>query len=130
MGVCYASETLISILRRVEPPYNVNELTQQKAIELLKIKDLASKEIKTILEARNALASELKTIPFVANVYPSDANFLLVKVDNATQRYNQLISKGIVIRNRTTQFGCENCLRFTVGAPNENKILIDTLKSI
>ena len=72
----------------------------------------------------------LKNITFVSKIYPSDANFILVKVDDANKRYNQLIGKGIVIRNRTTQVGCENCLRFTVGISEENEKLINTLKDL
>ncbi|NNC50653.1 MAG: histidinol-phosphate transaminase [Flaviramulus sp.] len=130
LGICYASEEIISTLNGIKPPYNVNELTQRKAIELLNDKNISKNQIKEILDVRDLLLSELKTISFVSKIYPSDANFVLVKVDNATKRYNQLIERGIVIRNRTTQPGCENCLRFTVGNHDENKILVDTLKSI
>ena len=130
LGICYASQDIILVLNRIKPPYNVNELTQKKAIELLTDKTISSNQIKSILEERDVLKAELKSIGFVSKIYPSDANFILAKVDDATKRYNQLIKKGIVIRNRTTQPGCENCLRFTVGTSNENKILIDILKSI
>ncbi len=130
LGICYASTEIIKVLNTIKPPYNINELTQKKAIELLNIKDLASNQIKDILKERSSLILELKTINYVSKIYPSDANFILVKVDDANMRYNQLIEKGIVIRNRTTQPGCENTLRLTVGTPEENKILIDTLKSI
>mgnify|MGYP000306619549 CR=1 FL=1 len=130
LGVCYASSYIISMLNRIKPPYNVNELTQQKAILQLKQEDLVQKQILDILKERELLVSELSKISFVSKIYPSDANFVLAQVDNATERYNELIEKGIVIRNRTTQPGCENCLRFTVGTANENKILIHTLKSI
>ncbi|WP_194767535.1 histidinol-phosphate transaminase [Tamlana sp. I1] len=130
LGICFASEEIISVLNRIKPPYNVNELTQQKGIEQLKNKALTAQQISEILEERNVLIDQLKTVSYVSKIYPSDANFVLVKVDDATKRYNQLIEKGIVIRNRTTQPGCENTLRLTVGRPEENKILIDTLKSI
>lgn len=130
LGICYASTEIIKVLNTIKPPYNINELTQKKAIELLNIKDLATNQIADILKERSALISELNTISYISKIYPSDANFVLVKVDDANKRYNQLIEKGIVIRNRTTQPGCENTLRLTVGTPKENKILIDTLKSI
>ena len=130
LGICYASEEIITVLNTIKPPYNINKLTQKKAIELLNIKDLATNQIADILKERSALILELKAISYISKIYPSDANFVLVKVDDANKRYNQLIEKGIVIRNRTTQPGCENTLRLTVGTPNENKILIDTLKSI
>ena len=130
LGICYASAEIITVLNTIKPPYNINELTQKKAIELLNIKDLAKNQIQDILKERLLMISQLESVSFISKIYPSDANFVLVKVDDATKRYNQLIEKGIVIRNRTTQPGCENTLRLTVGTPQENKILIDTLKSI
>lgn len=130
LGICYASTAIISVLNTIKPPYNVNTLTQNKAIELLTNKGLAQQQIQAILQERAVLIKELATISFVSKIYHSDANFVLAKVDNATMRYNQLLTKNIVIRNRTKQPGCENTLRFTVGTAQENKILIDTLKSI
>ena len=130
LGICYASEEIISVLNRIKPPYNVNELTQQKAISQLEQPELTQKQVADILQERDLLITKLESVDFVSKIYPSDANFLLAKVDDATKRYNQLIDKGIVIRNRTTQPRCENCLRFTIGTPEENRILIDTLKSI
>ncbi|MDD7885788.1 histidinol-phosphate transaminase [Flavivirga sp. 57AJ16] len=130
LGVCYASTEIISLLNSIKPPYNVNELTQLKAIQQLSIKNLAASQIDTILKERALLISKLDTIGFISKIYPSDANFVLVKVDDATKRYDQLIDQGIVIRNRTTQPGCENCLRLTVGTKEENEILIKELLSI
>ena len=127
LGICYASAEIISVLNRIKPPYNINQLTQVKAIEQLNINNLAKNQINSILKERDVLISELKGVNFVLKIYPSDANFVLAKVDDATKRYNQLIEKCIVIRNRTTQPGCENCLRFTVGTSEENEILIKTL---
>lgn len=130
LGICYASSEIITVLNTIKPPYNINELTQKKAIELLSIKDLASNQIKDILKERSKLMDELKNITFVSKIYPSDANFVLAKVDDANKRYDQLVEKGIVIRNRTTQVNCENCLRFTVGTSEENEKLIKTLKDL
>ncbi|MDO1500536.1 histidinol-phosphate transaminase [Winogradskyella maritima] len=130
LGVCYASSDIISILNQIKPPYNVNELTQKKAIERLINKEAVQTEIDTILRERGTLTHALTEIPFISKVYHSDANFVLAKVDDASKRYNQLIEKGIVVRNRTTQPLCENCLRFTVGAQDENKKLIDALKQL
>ncbi|WP_040281822.1 histidinol-phosphate transaminase [Psychroserpens damuponensis] len=130
LGVCYASKEIISILNRVKPPYNVNELTQLKALErLLKPEDV-SEEINRIITQRDWLISELKKNELVKIVYASDANFILVKVDEASKRYSQLIEKGIVVRNRTSQPLCENCLRFTVGTQQENLKLIKALKDL
>ncbi|MBD0822755.1 histidinol-phosphate transaminase [Aestuariibaculum marinum] len=130
LGICYASTEIISVLNAIKPPYNINELTQKKAIELLSVKDIATNQIQDILSEREKLVKALQSVNYISNIYPTDANFVLVKVDDANKRYNQLIEKGIVIRNRTTQPGCVNTLRLTVGTPTENKILIDTLKSI
>lgn len=130
LGICYASSEIISVLNRIKPPYNVNELTQQRAIEQLKLYELTKKQITDILNEREILVNQLTTINFVSKIYPTDANFILAQVDDATKRYNQLIEKGIVIRNRTTQPGCENCLRFTIGTKYENEILIKALKAL
>ena len=127
---CFASEEIISVLKKIKPPYNVNELTQQKALErVLDVKAIQS-EIDSILAQRKVLEEALGQIDFVSEIYNSEANFILAKVDNATERYNQLLAKGIVIRNRTTQPLCENTLRFTVGTPKENEKLIERLQLI
>ena len=130
LGICYASEEIIATLNTIKPPYNVNELTQNKAIENLNNADLVKNQIGDILKEREDLINELNKINFISKIYPSDANFILIKVDDANKRYNQLISKGIVIRNRTNQHGCENCLRITVGTSKENKRLLKILKEL
>jgi len=130
LGVCYASQQIIAILNSIKPPYNINELSQQRAIERLLQSDEVVQEILKIKEERAYLVSNLKTINYVQEIYPSACNFVLIKVDNATKRYDQLITKGIVIRNRTTQPLCENCLRLTVGTRLENSRLIHVLKEI
>jgi len=130
LGVCYASEAIIAVLNKIKPPYNINELTQDSAIKrLLKVGEVKQEVIKIIKE-RDLLLNELKEVSFVSEIYPTDCNFVLVKVDDATKRYNQLIEKGIVTRNRTNQPLCENCLRFTIGTKEENKKLIEALKEI
>lgn len=130
LGVCYASQEIIAILNNIKPPYNVNELTQQKAVERLQKVEEVENEVSEIIKERTSLIHHLKEIEFITKIYPTDCNFVLVKVDEATKRYNQLIAKGIVIRNRTTQPLCENCLRFTVGTKLENKRLIEALKDL
>ncbi|MCK0179235.1 histidinol-phosphate transaminase [Flavobacteriaceae bacterium S0862] len=130
LGICYASKEIISVLNKIKPPYNINELTQQKALERLSKPEDVKNEIQNILQQRNWLVEKLKNIAFVEIIYPSDANFVLVKVDNAIKRYDQLIQKGIVVRNRNNQPGCENCLRFTIGTKTENEKLITTLKTL
>ena len=130
LGICYASKEIISVLNKIKPPYNINELTQQKALERLSKPEDVRNEIQNILQQRNWLVEKLKNIEFVEIIYPSDANFVLVKVDNAIKRYDQLIQKGIVVRNRNNQPGCENCLRFTIGTKTENEKLIATLRTL
>ena len=130
LGVCYASEAIIAVLNKIKPSYNINELTQDSAIKrLLKVGEV-KQEVLNIIKERDLLLNELKEVSFVSEIYPTDCNFVLVKVDDATKRYNQLIEKGIVTRNRTNQPLCENCLRFTIGTKEENKKLIEALKEI
>ena len=130
LRVCYASSAIISVLNKIKPPYNVNELTQQKALERVLAVDEVFDEVESILEERNRLMIALQEIKFIKEIFPTDANFILVKVDDANERYQELIEKGIVIRNRTTQPPCENTLRFTIGTSEENKKLVEALKEI
>ena len=130
LGICYASQEIIAILNRIKPPYNINQLTQNEAIKRLKKINEVDLEVKQIIVERDTLISALKVVNYIETIYPTDANFVLIKVDNATKRYHQLIDKGIVIRNRTTQPLCENTLRLTVGTATENKKLITALQSL
>ncbi|GLB51942.1 histidinol-phosphate aminotransferase [Neptunitalea chrysea] len=130
LGICYASEDVITILNKIKPPYNVNELTQKRALDQLQNLNLVERQVNIILAEREALIEALQTLSFVDTIYPTDANFILIKVDNATQRYNELLEKGIVIRNRTTQPLCENTLRITIGTKEENNILLTALKQL
>ncbi|KFF15107.1 histidinol-phosphate transaminase [Flavobacterium hydatis] len=128
LGICYASAAVISVLNKIKPPYNVNELTQQRAGLRLKETAKINTEIAAIIAQREQLLKVLLNMKFVEKIYPTEANFILVKVDDANKRYDELIAKGIVIRNRTTQALCENCLRLTIGTEAENKKLIEALK--
>jgi histidinol-phosphate aminotransferase len=130
LGVCYASKEIIQILNRIKPPYNVNELTQLKAIERLSNTAAVESEVIEIIEQRTGVLKRLGEISFIKTIYPTECNFVLVKVDNATIRYHQLVAKGIVVRNRTTQPLCENCLRFTIGTALENEKLLKVLKEL
>ncbi len=128
LGACYSSTKIISVLNKIKPPYNVNQLTQETALKALHNSIKTNNEIAIIISERNKLKTDLEEISFIVKVYPSDANFLLVKVDNAIIRYHQLVEYGIIVRNRTNLPLCENCLRFTVGTKEENKKLMNTLK--
>jgi histidinol-phosphate aminotransferase len=130
MGICYSSSEVISVLNKIKPPYNVNELSQKRALDRLNDSVRIKFEIDSIIEQRKDLLTILPDIKFVEKIYPSEANFILIKVDDANKRYAELIGKGIVIRNRTTQALCENTLRLTVGTEQENRKLIKALKEI
>jgi len=130
LGVCYASEEIIKILNRIKPPYNVNELTQQRALERLSKAAVVANEVSEIKQQRTLVLKALKTVSYIQRIHPTDCNFVMVQVDHATARYKQLIAKGIVVRNRTTQALCENCLRLTIGTPLENQQLIQALIEI
>ena len=130
LGICIASEEIIDILNKIKPPYNINSLTQERAISALEDWDTNQGQVTQLIAERKGLFAQLEKISFVEKVYPSDANFLLVRVDDANKRYAQLIENDIVVRNRSNQVGCENCLRFSVGTPQENQILIETLNRL
>lgn len=130
LGICYASKEIISVLNKIKPPYNVNQLTQQRALDRVLDQNIVQDEVKQILKDRDALVKALQSLPFVDEIYPTDANFVLAKVDDADKRYQQLLEKQVVVRNRSSQPLCENTLRFTVGTPEENEKLTAILKQL
>ena len=131
IGLCYASKEIITVLNSIKPPYNVNELSQQKAISRLHQIEGVESEISELISERKRLKKELESgVSFIEKIYPSDSNFLLIKVDDATTRYNQLISYGMVVRNRSLEPLCNNCLRISVGVSEENQRLIIALKAL
>lgn len=130
LGLCFASEQIVAILNKIKPPYNVNELTQKRALERVSDINTVNSEVLDILNQRTILIKALSEVNFVSKIYPTEANFILAKVDDANKRYDQLLKKGIVIRNRTTQALCENTLRFTVGTKEENQLLVRAMKEI
>lgn len=130
VGMCFASERIISVLNKIKPPYNINQLSQKKAFEVVKNYETYLFQVEIIKSEREILKEEFKNISWIEHIYPSESNFLLCKVDNANFRYNQLLKQKIVVRNRTNQHLCENCLRFTIGTPEQNQILLNTLKQI
>jgi len=130
LGMGFSNKNIISYINKIKPPYNVNTLTENKVLKELSKTDELKNNISLILNQRKVLISSLEKLNFVQKTYKSDANFLLVKVDNADLRYNQLLKKGIVVRNRSNQYLCQNCLRITIGTREENKILIKTLNEL
>ena len=130
LGMGFSNQKIINYLNKIKPPYNINVLTERKALEeFYKIDDI-KKNIDLVLNQRKLLISCLEKLDFVKKIYKSDANFLLVKVDDADLRYNQLINNGIIVRNRSNQQLCQNCLRITIGTKIENKSLIKTLNEL
>ncbi len=130
LGICYASAEIINILNKIKPPYNVNELSQRRALGRVSDMETVNKEVSDILDQRTRLFKALLDVSYIEKIYESDANFILIKVDDAAKRYSELLDMGIVIRNRTTQPLCENTLRLTVGTSEENDRLIKALKAI
>lgn len=130
LGICIASEEIISILNKIKPPYNVNQLTQVKALERVLKTEEVKAEVVSILKAREELLKVLLEVPFVKKIYQTDANFVLIKVDDANMRYKQLLDSGVVVRNRSTQPLCENTFRITIGTKKENRTLIEVLKTL
>ena len=130
LGICYASEEIIAVLNKIKPPYNINSLTQKAALTAISQQENTKQQLKTILDQRTELIKEFKKIAWIEKIYPTDANFILIRVDNANLRYEELKNKGIIVRNRTREDGCANCLRITVGTVEENKRLINTLNTL
>lgn len=130
LGICYASIKIISVLNKIKPPYNVNELTQERALKELNNQDLVKSQIEHIKTERQILIKQLESIDFIEKIYPSETNFVLIRVDDANKRYHQLLKQNIVIRNRTNQLGCKNCLRITIGTKDENLKLIIALNNM
>jgi histidinol-phosphate aminotransferase len=125
-GLAFAAEEIIAYFNKVKYPYNISDLTQRTVLEQLKNGDKFKHGwVKQILDEKTKLIEALKTVPVVQKIYPSDANFLLVKVTNATQIYNALCQKGVIVRNRSSLSLCENCIRITVGTPAENAELLN-----
>ncbi len=129
LGLAFGSKEIINLMNNVKYPYNINEATQQLALQALTNVQQVNQWTKTTIEQRSWLETELAKIPLVEIIYPSDANFLLVKITNAHDVFIYLQSKGIIVRNRNTTKGCEGCLRITVGTAAENHALIEALKN-
>lgn len=129
VGMAFASEEIIEIFNRVKPPYNINEASQQLALEALENVEKVNGWIKETLKERDHLVLSLKNFDFVLDIYPSDANFILVKTTDANKIYDFLVNQGIIVRNRNKVELCEGCLRITVGTPLENEMLINSLKA-
>ena len=130
VGIAYASEEIIKFYNKVKPPYNISQLNQDAIIKTLNDENInqVSENIKIILEEKKSLIQNLEKLNLVKTIFPSDANFVLVEVDNGNSVYQELVNQNVIIRNRNSVI--KNCLRITVGSPDENKKLIETLQNI
>ena len=128
LGMAYAQPAIIDLFNKVKYPYNINLLTQEKAMDALKHRYDVNDWVKLLLQERANTMNAVQQLPFCKEVYPSDANFFLARMTDATAIYNYLINKGIVVRNRTNVQLCDNCLRITIGSKSENTELIAALR--
>ncbi|MBP6662532.1 MAG: histidinol-phosphate transaminase [Paludibacter sp.] len=128
LGMAFASKEIIAVLNKIKYPYNINILTQKQALSALKNDAQVKQWVKTLLTERTVLVEALKQLPIVQHIYPTDANFVLVRVDDANALYHYLVDKSIIVRNRNTVSLCLGCVRITVGTPEENQILLEELK--
>ena len=129
LGMAFASTEIIAVLNKIKYPYNINILTQKQALLALKNANQVNDWVKTLLAERAILIQGLEELKFVQHIFPTDANFILIKVPNANAAYQYLVEKGIIVRNRNTVSLCLGCLRITVGTPEENKILLHELNT-
>ena len=128
LGMAFASEEIIAIFNKVKYPYNVNQLSQEQALQALKDPFEVDKWVKILLEERSRMIDAFKLLPICEKVFPTEANFFLAQMTDATKIYNYLVDKGIIVRNRHRIQLCQNCLRITIGTKTENGELIAALR--
>lgn len=130
LGMAFADAEIIQVINKIKPPYNVNRLTQEMALQSLQNSEKVQSRINEILHQRAELTKYLKSLPIITKVYPTDANFILVKTGQARQIYQALIEQNVVIRDRSTVALCSGCLRITVGTPEQNEQLKQALEAV
>jgi histidinol-phosphate aminotransferase len=128
LGLCYASLDIIDLFNKVKPPYNINLASQEIGLKALQHTKQVNEWIRIAVDEKAKLKNALQQFSFVQKIYNSDANFLLVKVEDADRLYKHLAGGEVVVRNRSKEPLCEGCLRITIGTPEENLQLIDLLK--
>lgn len=129
IGFAFAGPEIVAAMERIKYPYSVNVITERLVLRELEREAIRREQIATLIDQRRKLVAALEQIPLIRRVFPSDANFVLVKVDEPRKIYNHLIERGIIVRDRSRIAGCEGCLRLTVGTPEENAALIDALQN-
>ncbi len=130
LGMLFGSLEIVTLLNKIKPPYNINQATQEMALEALTHIDMVNDRVRQLVAEREALRINLEGLPFVQAVYPSEANFLLVKMNDARSVYQSLVAKGIIVRDRSRVLLCEDCLRITVGTSEEDEKLLTALREI
>ncbi|GAA4328738.1 histidinol-phosphate transaminase [Flaviaesturariibacter amylovorans] len=128
LGITYASTDIIDVLNKIKPPYNINEATQELALKALDKLDEVNLMIRETVQERDVLVRGLSEVPGVERVFPTDANFVLVRIREATRVYEYLRDRGIIVRNRSNVLLCDDCLRITVGTPQQDAQLLTALK--
>ena len=128
VGLAFANEEIIELFNKVKPPYNISQIAQEAILEALENVEAVEKTIIKLIIEREKLIENLREFSFVETIYPSDANFILVKTIDAEKIYKFLLDEKIVVRNRNSVELCEGCLRITIGTPEENEILVNSLK--
>ena len=129
VGMAFSSDEIIAVMNKIKPPYNINQASQELVLQALEEVGQVNDMIRIIVEERELLKTSLEALPVVKHIYPSDANFILVKVTDAKALYQELLTKGIVVRDRSSVVLCEGCLRITIGTPAENKKLLEAIKN-
>jgi len=129
LGMAFASPAIIQVLSNIKYPYNINILTQEQALRAIQNKAQVEQWVETLMAERKQLIQALKQLPLIKHIYPTDANFVLVKVDDANAMYQYLVNNSIIVRNRNTVSLCAGCIRITVGTPEENTALLESLRA-
>lgn len=129
-GMAFAHEEIIAFFNKVKYPYNLNLLTQEAVLKQVENVEQKNKWVETLLAERAGMVTNLQALPMVKHIYPTDANFVLVKVEDANKTYQYLVNKGIIVRNRNSVTLCQGCLRITVGTPAENQELLTALQQM
>jgi histidinol-phosphate aminotransferase len=130
LGMAFAHSFVIEMMNKIKPPYNINGLTQKIALEYLAKPGQTNAWVRQIVKERIRLAENMAKLSFVLQVFPSDANFLLIRMTDARKKYDQLLAGGVVVRDRSNVKLCNDCLRITVGTGNENDLLLEALKKL
>ena len=130
LGMCFGDPQIIHLMNKLKAPYNINVLTQDAVLKRLEEQGIIQQQVLQIRKEKERIISEIKALSFIKKIYPSNANFFLVKVDQSSKRYRQLIERGIIVRNPSKNLNCANTLRITVGTPDENNALISALRKI